>query len=93
MTEIRMRIRVFERIMKTPARLLTVHGKGSNRRQMFAAIFKKKYVVRKKHLMTLILPFNFKTRLLQENLILLQANNKGADQTANHRSQNRAVVC
>ena len=85
MIEIRMRNRVCERNMKIPAILLTGHGKAA--RQMFAAIFKKKYVVRKKHLMTIILPSSFKTRLLQENLI------KGADQTANHRSQNSAFAC
>ena len=77
--------------MKTPARLLKGHGKGS--KANVSAIFKKKYVFREKHLMTIILPSNFKTRLLQENLTLLQANNKGADQTANHRSQNSAFVC
>ena len=91
MIGIRMRIRVCERNMKIPARLLTGHGKGS--KANVCGDFKKKYVVRKKHLMTIILPSNFKTRLLQENLILLQANNKGADQTANHRSQNSAFAC
>ena len=55
--------------------------------------FKKKCMVGKKHIMAIILPSNFKTWLLQENLSLLQANNNGADQTASYRSLNSAFVC
>ena len=78
--------------MKIPARLLTGHGKAA--RQMFAAILKRNMWLRKRILfMTINLPSNFETRLLQETLILLQANNKGAGQTSYHRSQNSAFVC
>ena len=46
LTQIRTYIRVCPRIMKTPARLLTGHGRAA--RQMSAAIFKKKNVVGEK---------------------------------------------
>ena len=63
MTWIRVRIRVCQQKIKTPARLRTNHGKRTTAK-MCAAIFKKKNVVGEKSVkkcLWLIIPSDFKT--------------------------------